>query len=118
MELENILKDFLEEKEVKKKETVNEETFLSISSLKEKSKDYEDDYEDEEEDDDYEDEDESEEDEDEEEDDYEELDIELISDVERMKIANDILNHIENDYPGLDKIIMILQDIIEDNNNY
>ena len=117
MELENILNGFLEgkevEKETNKKEIVNER-FLMISNLKDEK-----DYEEDEDEDDYEEDDEDdyeedEEDEDEEED-YEELDIEVISDEEKIKIACDILNHVENYHPGLDKAIMILQDMIEDN---
>jgi hypothetical protein len=115
MELENILKDFLEEKEITKKESVNETTFLSISNLEKKSKDYDKDQD--MEDEDYDDMDEEEDDEDynDEDEEYVDLDIETISDIERIKIACDILNHIENDYLGLDKIIMTLQDIIEEN---
>ena len=107
MELENILNNFLEGKEVvvekenDKKEIVDER-FLMISNLKEKEED--------EEEEEY---DEDEEDEDEDED-YEELDIEAISDEEKIKIACDILNHVQEYHPGLDKAIMILQDIVED----
>jgi hypothetical protein len=100
MKLEKILNDFLDEKEVEKKEEVNER-FLVIKGLQ---------------DDKYEEEEEEEDDEDE--DDYQDIDIESISDVERMKIASDILHHIQNYYPGLEKIIMTLEDIIEDNSSY
>ena len=111
MELENILNGFLEGKEVEKetnKKEIVDERFLMISNLKDKEEDYEEE--------DYEEEDDEEnegEDEDEDEE-YEELDIEAISDEERIRIACDILNHIEEYHPGLDKAIMILQDIIED----
>jgi ABC-type Zn2+ transport system substrate-binding protein/surface adhesin len=104
MELENVLNSFLEGKEVEKrsdKKEIVDERLLMISNLKEK--------EDEEDEEDYE-----EEDEDEDEEDYEELDIEAISDEEKIKIACDILNHVQEYHPGLDKAIMILQDIVED----
>ena len=102
MELEKILNDFLDEKEIKKEE-VNER-FLVINGLQ---------------DDKYEKEEEEEEEEDEDEDeDYQDIDIETISDIERMKIASDILHHIQNYYPGLEKIIMTLEDIIEDSSDY
>ena len=108
MELENILNNFLEGKEVVEKENdkkeIVDERFLMISNLKEKEED--EDYEEEEEDEEEYDEDEDE--------DYEELDIETISDEEKIKIACDVLNHVQEYHPGLDKAIMILQDIIED----
>jgi hypothetical protein len=100
MELEKILNDFLEEKEIKKEE-INEK-LLVINGLQ---------------DDKYEKEEEEEEEEDEDED-YQDIDIETISDIERMKIASDILHHIQNYYPGLEKIIMTLEDIIEDSSDY
>jgi hypothetical protein len=122
MELEKILNDFLDEKEVKKeikneskKEELNER-FLVIKGMENIPQDEED--EDEYEDDEEEDDEEYDEDEDEDEEDYNDIDIETISDVERIKIVCDILHHIDNYYPGLDKVIMTLEDIIEDNNNY
>lgn len=124
MELENILKNYLNE------EIVTENTMLSITNLEKKSKDYEEDLEDEdmkdyeeedeEEDDEDEDEDEDDEDEDDEEEDeddeeYTDIDIETISDMEKIKIVLDILNHIKKDYDGLDDTIITLQDIIDEN---
>ena len=99
MELEKILNDYLQGKEIIK-ENMN------------KINDNLDEYEDEEEE--YEDDDDDEEDEEDEEDESEEIDIETITDIEKMKIVCNILDHIENDYPNLEKIIMSLQDIIEE----
>ena len=103
MELEKILTDYLEEKQVEKavkKESIDEK-FLSIRDLKEDEyEDYEDDEED------YEDEDEEDED---------EIDILKITDVEKIRIALDILSNVNDYYDGLEDAIMTLQDIVEDN---
>jgi len=114
MELEKILNNYLEGKEIiKENNDMNSlNNNLDDEDLYEEDEDLEDqdsyedgeeDYDDEEDDEEYGD------------DDFEEVDIETITDLEKMKIVCDILNHIENDYPGLEKIITILQDIIEDN---
>lgn len=105
MELEKILTDYLEEKQVKKtvEKEVIDEKFLSIRDLKEE--DYEEDEEDDEEEDYEEDED----------DDTDEIDILKITDVEKIRIALDILSNVNDYYDGLEEAIMTLQDIIEDN---
>jgi hypothetical protein len=117
MELEKILNNYLEGKEIiKENNDMNSlNNNLDDEDLYEDDEDQEDQdlYEDEGDDEDYDDEDEDEEDDSDE--DFEEIDIETITDLEKMKIVCDILNHIENDYPGLEKIITTLQDIIEDN---
>jgi len=101
MELEKILNDYLEGKEVIKEN-------MNMNKLNDNLDEDED--EEDEEDEEYEDE-EYEEDEEHE---NEEIDIETITDIEKMKIVCNILDHIENDYPNLEKIIMALQDIIEE----
>lgn len=122
MELDKILNNYLEGNE---KKIIKEDK--DMNSLNNNLDDYEDDEDDfeendlnydedddDEEDDFYEDDD-DEEDEDENDEDEEDIDIETIDDIEKIKIVCTILNHVENDYPGLEKIIMSLQDIIDEN---
>lgn len=117
MELENILSDFLEEKNQKK--SLNE-TFITIKGIDTNNinNQSEIDYEDDELEDDSEYEDDYDEDEDEDEDeneDYEDIDINKIDDIEKIKIALSILNHVNVHYSGLTRAITNLVDIIEDN---
>jgi thymidine kinase len=46
----------------------------------------------------------------------EDIDIEKITDVEKIKIALDILYNVSKDYYGLSKSIMLLTDIVHENN--
>lgn len=108
MELEKILNNYLEGKEVIKEN-------MDMNKLNDNLDDYEDEEYDDENEDDEEDYDDSEDYEEDNDEDYEDVDIETITDIEKMRIVCDILNHIENDYPGLEKIIVTLQDIIEEN---
>ena len=47
----------------------------------------------------------------------EDIDIEKITDVEKIKIALDILYNVNNDFYGLSKCIMLLTDIVQDGVN-
>ena len=110
MELEKILNNYLEGKEIIKENIDMNKLNNNVDDL------YEDDIEEDEDQYEDEDDDQCEEGEDEDEDeDEEDIDIETITDVEKMRIVCSILNHVENDYPGLEEIITKLQDIIEEN---
>lgn len=48
----------------------------------------------------------------------EDIDIEKITDIEKIKIALDILYNVNNDYYGLSKSIILLTDIVQQGGNY
>lgn len=48
----------------------------------------------------------------------EDIDIEKITDIEKIKIALDILYNVNNDFYGLSKSIILLTDIVQQGSNY